>query len=109
MNLSESNKVLEVALTQDITLDKEAAKKITKAKEVWVSHYSQNPKDFIESYVKILHGSTNDECDFILNDAQCALVEAMEDNRFVAAPKARQLGITTLTCLLYTSPSPRDS
>ena len=118
MKLSEASKILEVVLTQELDLGEEDLKRVAKAKKVWITYYKKNPKKFIESYIRILHGLTNEECDFILNEAQNSLVAALKDNRFVAAPKARQLGITTLTnalalafpnCLLYTSPSPRDS
>ena len=83
MKIEEANKILEISLTNDIVLDKETVKKIKTAKKVFIDHYKDNPKAFIEDFFKILHGLTNDECDFILNEAQDA-------------------------CLLYTSPSPRD-
>ncbi len=97
MKPSEANRVLEIALTQEIALDRKAANKIAKAKKVFVSHYKDDPRAFIEDYVKIIHGKTNEECEFRMNPAQIELVDAMKDNKWVAAPKARQLGITTLT------------
>ena len=97
MKLSDAEKILEISLTKDIKIDKEAALKIRDAKKKFVSHYKANPKSFIQKFIKILHGKTNTECDFILNPAQCKLVDALKENRWVAAPKARQLGITTLT------------
>ena len=92
MKIEEANKILEISLTRDIALDKEAAKKIKTAKKVFINHYKDNPKAFIEDYFKILHGDTNEECDFILNEAQDAVIEALRSS----------------SCLLYTSPSPRD-
>ena len=97
MKLSEASKILEVVLTQELDLGEEDLKRVAKAKKVWITYYKKNPKKFIEAYIRILHGLTNEECDFILNEAQNSLVSALKDNRFVAAPKARQLGITTLT------------
>lgn len=97
MKLVEAEKILEVSLTQDIKIDKQTALKIREAKKKFISHYKTNPKSFIQKFIKILHGKTNIECDFILNPAQCKLVDALKENRWVAAPKARQLGITTLT------------
>ena len=97
MKIQEANRILEIALTQELEIDKATATKIAKAKKKFMSHYGSDPKAFLEDFVKILHGKTNEECDFILNGAQIALVEAMKKKRWVAAPKARQLGITTLT------------
>ena len=79
MKLTEASKILEVALTQDVQLDKEALTKIAKAKRVWVNYYRKNPKKFIEAYIRILHGLTNEECKFILNEAQNSLVDALGD------------------------------
>ena len=81
----------------DIQIDEDTAKRITAAKRVFTRHYKKEPRAFIEDYIRIIHGKTTEECDFILNAAQVSLVDSMKDNRFVAAPKARQLGITTLT------------
>ena len=97
MKIEEANKILEISLTRDIALDKEAVKKIKTAKKVFTNHYKCNPKAFIEDYFKILHGLTNEECDFVLNEAQDAVIEALRSSRRIAVPKARQLGITTLT------------
>ena len=97
MKIEEANKILEISLTNDIVLDKETVKRIKTAKKVFINHYKDNPKAFIEDFFKILHGLTNDECDFILNEAQDAVIEALKTSRNVSVPKARQLGITTLT------------
>ena len=97
MKITEANKILEVALTKDIKMDKATATKIAAAKAKFFEYYNSRPRAFIEDYIKILHGKTNEECDFILNEAQRSLVDAMGKKKWVAAPKARQLGITTLT------------
>ena len=97
MKIEEANKILEISLTRDIALDKETANKIKIAKKVFINHYKDNPKAFVEDYFRILHGDTNEECDFILNEAQGAVIEALKSSRRIAVPKARQLGITTLT------------
>ena len=97
MKIQEAKQILEIALTKELELDRAAAAKIGKAKKKFMSHYGSDPKAFIEDFIRIIHGKTTEECDFILNPAQELLVDSMKGNRFVAAPKARQLGITTLT------------
>ena len=96
MKIEQAKKVLEAAHGKK-GLSEEAFKAVVSATKVFISHYRTRPQAFIEDYIRILHGQTNEECEFILNEAQSALVGALSDNRFVAAPKARQLGITTLT------------
>ena len=97
MKLTEAKLILETVQTRNIDLTEEGTvKKIKKAKSVFVSHYKGNPQSFIEDYIEILHGVTNEVVPFRFNEAQQLLVDQL-DQRWLAAPKARQLGITTLT------------
>ena len=97
MKLTEAKKVLEVVQTRNVDLTEEGvAAKIKKAKSVFVKTYRDNPQRFIEDYIEILHGVTNEIVPFHLNEAQQLLVDKL-DKRWLASPKARQLGITTLT------------
>ena len=100
MGLTEALEVVEAINSREIhwsSLPESHKRKVRTAWKVFVDHYSTNPKAFIEDFIKIIHGETNEECDFILNAAQDKVITALRTNRFIAAPKARQLGITTLT------------
>ena len=101
MEILESKKILEAVLTKDVKLDKESAKRVAKAKKVFVTHYSGDPKAFIEDFIKILDANTNEEIPFLFNEAQKEatrnLMEIMGTQEELALPKARQLGITTWT------------
>ena len=99
MKIEKANHILKTFYENQKNLkgNSDAMKAFQEAKQVFTSHYRSRPSRFIEDFVRILHGKTNLECAFHLNRAQIALVEALETERFVAAPKARQLGITTLT------------
>ena len=99
MKIEEANHILKTFYENQKSLkgNADAIKAFTKAKKVFTQHYRGKPQAFIEDFIRILHGKTNMECAFHLNAAQQSLVEALGSHRFVAAPKARQLGITTLT------------
>ena len=98
MKITEAKKILEVVHThKNIDLDSETVDRIKVARRAFFKHYQENPQSFIEDFIIILHGKTNEEVPFRLNPAQVSMVKEMKENRFVACPKARQLGITTLT------------
>ena len=97
MKIQKANKLLEL-IQSDSSIDLEGSfELVVEATRTFRDHYKNNPKGFIEDFITILHGKTNEEVPFILNPAQELLVGTLEGNRWVAAPKARQLGITTLT------------
>ena len=99
MDILEANRILaSVHNKKDkLELTPSDADKIRSARSFFIDYYSGNPRIFIKDFVKIISGTTNEEIPFVLNAAQESLVEALDDTRYVAAPKARQLGITTLT------------
>ena len=97
MRLTEAEEILEVVHTRNIDLSESGVKaKIRAAREVFIREYRGDPKAFIERYVRIIDGNTNEEIPFLLNPAQDLLVKQLS-KRWLSAPKARQLGITTLT------------
>ena len=97
MKIVDAKKVLTAIENASVSSDPNSVKLIKEARRVFISHYSRNPKQFIEDFVVINDGSTNERIPFKLNAAQELVVEALKTNRYIAAPKARQLGITTLT------------
>ena len=98
MKVIEANRILEaVHSNPDIVIDDATALRIQEAKKSFVSHYRGNARAFIEDFITILDGNTNEEIQFKFNTAQVLLVNELENSRWLAAPKARQLGITTLT------------
>ena len=69
---------------------------------------AQDPVYFIRQYIKIV---SLDEgiIPFKMYDFQESMVESFHAERFNIAKLPRQSGKSTIvTCLLYTSPSPRD-
>ena len=98
MKLTEAKQILEAAHTHNIDLTEDGVKqRLYEAKKVFVSHYRDNPQGFLEDFVKILDGKTNEEIPFKFNKAQWKATRALKKNRKIASPKARQLGITTWT------------
>ena len=103
MKTNEAIKFLKLvyANKDKLELDKNAIDKVLKARRVIYDYYGtfqyDNIKEFIESYVKIVHSQTNELSPFILNRAQKKVLRAYIDNKWLAIPKARQLGMTTLT------------
>lgn len=97
MKHQEASKILKVVFEKNIDLDKKSVEKIRTAKKAFIGYYTDNPKEFIETFIKIIHYKTNSEVDFILNRAQKKVIKEYSDSNWLAVPKARQLGITTLT------------
>ncbi len=97
MKLTEAKRVLELINTKKIDLSEEGVvEKIKKARGVFIKFYKNNPSAFIGDFITINDGKTNEIIPFKLNKAQQEVVKHL-DKRFICAPKARQLGITTLT------------
>ena len=97
MKIELAEKILKGIQGKDVELTPETIKKIKEAKETFVSHYSEDPQGFIEKFVQIIHYKTNDSVPFILNRAQQKVIKEYLESNWLAVPKARQLGITTLT------------
>ena len=99
MDINQAKKILQVSRERNINFDEEGVRaKIKKARDTFVDYYKARPDRFISDFIKINDGKTNEIVAFNLNRAQKELVSSLlNNNRFIAAPKARQLGITTLT------------
>ena len=98
MRITEAEEILEAAHTHNINLNEEGVKtRLYQAKLAFIREYKNNPRGFLERFVKILDGSTNEEIPFVFNQAQAQLDEVMKESRRAAVPKARQLGMTTQT------------
>ena len=100
MNIEQAKHILSTFYKNKETLkgNTEALRDFQKAKVVFTKHYSDNPKAFIEDYLRILDGNTNVECAFYLNEAQNMVIEGLKaGHRYLACPKSRQVGLTTLS------------
>ena len=97
MTLQEASKILKIIFEQDINIGKDDVAKVRLAKKTFIDYYKDNPQPFIEDFIKIVHYKTSTETAFILNKAQQIVIDRYKDKYWLAVPKARQLGITTLT------------
>ena len=97
MKLTEAKKILELVLTKDLDLSPEEIGRVKRAKKKFIDHYKDNPREFIEDFCQIIHYKTNDSTPFLLNEAQKVVIKEYKEHSWMAVPKARQLGITTLT------------
>ena len=99
MNKDEFNNILSVVhdAGKHFTPSDEDREKIHKAWKSFKKYYSSHPQSFIEDFISILDGETNVAIPFELNSAQRRVMKGLKKNRKLAVPKARQLGITTLT------------
>ena len=68
---------------------------------------ASDPIHFMKKYCFIQHPQRG-RIQFALYPFQEKVLALFQDNPYSIILKSRQLGISTLTCLLYTSPSPRD-
>ena len=99
MKILEAEKVLQLFYDNKgkLEINDKAKKTILKARKTLYSTYSEDPKAFIENHMRIVHFKTNDLTPFVLNSSQNKVLDVYMNHNWLAVPKARQLGITTLT------------
>ena len=98
MRITEANAILAAIHENNVDLSDGATRnRIHQAKRKFVSYYRDNAREFLETFVKILHGKTNEQVPFVFNAAQIELDKTLKKKQWVAVPKARQLGMTTQT------------
>lgn len=97
MQITEATEILSKVIgRKDIKLSNDDRKLIGNARKCFINYYKDNPKQFIEDFIRIIDGETSEEVPFKLKKAQAMVIDKLH-NRFIAVPKARQLGMTTLT------------
>ena len=84
-------------LRPDQPMDKKTVTKVKQLEKWCHKYYSTHVREFIEDFLTITDGTTNLPVPFRLTKQQLQVLEDYESDNWVAVPKARQLGITTLT------------